>query len=114
GAGVCRTIVAILLRFSPSLVWYRVYAPLAGRMPVPALADLSWPWAERCTYALLTTGTMALALPAAPGDARWIQATGFLVLAGALTFALAIGAPMSRLGRRGIVPPATGPAHSSA
>ena len=34
--------------------------------------------------------------------------------AGALTFVLAIGAPISRLGRRYMAPPATGPAHSSA
>jgi hypothetical protein len=111
---VSLTIVGMMLRIVPFLVWYRVYAPLAGRLPVPALADLSWPWAERCTYALLTTGTIALAIAAAAGDAGWIRATGFVVLAGALTFALAIGAPISRFGRRYIAPPATGPAHSSA
>jgi hypothetical protein len=114
GGWVSLTIVGMMLRIVPFLVWYRVYAPLAGRLPVPALADLSWPWAERCTYALLTTGTIALSIAAAAGDAAWIRATGFLLLAGALTFALAIGAPISRLGRRCMAPPATGPAHSSA
>jgi hypothetical protein len=113
GGFVSLTIVGMMLRIVPFLVWYRVYAPLAGRLPVPTLADLSWPWAERCTYALLTTGTIALSTAAAAGDAGWIRATGLVVLAGALTFALAIGAPISRLGRRYMAPPATGPAHSS-
>lgn len=105
GGWVSLTIVGMMLRIVPFLVWYRVCAPLAGRMPVPALADLSWPWAERCSYVLLTAGTSGLALAAAAGDARWIRATGFVVMAGALTFAIAIGAPMSRLARRGLVPP---------
>ena len=37
----------MMLKIVPFLVWYRVYAPRAGRQPVPTLAQLSWPAAER-------------------------------------------------------------------
>lgn len=110
GGWISLTIIGMMLKIVPFLVWYRVYAPLAGRAPVPTLAELSWPWPERCAYVLLTIGTAALAAAAAAGDVGWIRAAGFVTGAGALAFALAVGAPLRHLGRRlGPSPAATPP-----
>jgi len=99
GGWISLTIVGMMLKVVPFLVWYRVYAPLAGRAPVPTLAELSRPWLERCAHVLLTTGTAALAAAVAAGDVGWIRAAGVVVAAGALTFGLAIGTTLRRLGR---------------
>ena len=100
GGWISLTIVGVMLKIVPFLVWYRVYAPLAGRTPVPALAELSWPWLERCAYVLLTTGMAALAVIAATGNVYWIRVAGFVIAAGALAFALVVGAPLRHLVRR--------------
>ena len=46
GGWVSLTIVGMMLKIVPFLVWYRAYGPRAGREPVPTLAQLSWPRAE--------------------------------------------------------------------
>ena len=66
----------MMLKIVPFLVWYRVYAPRAGREPVPTLAQLSWPFGERLAYGLLTAGTLALALAVATGARPAITAAG--------------------------------------
>jgi hypothetical protein len=90
GAWASLTIVGMLLKIVPFLVWYRVYGPRAGREPVPSLPDLGWPAGERLAWALLTTGFAALAAALWLGEPAWIRAAGFLVGAGALTFGAAL------------------------
>jgi hypothetical protein len=97
GGWVSLTIAGMMLKIVPFLVWYRVYAPRAGREPVPTLAQLSWAGAERLAYALLTGGTVALALAVATGHAAAIAAAGAAVAAGALAFAAALGRVLAAL-----------------
>ncbi|MBI1847770.1 MAG: hypothetical protein HYR86_12450 [Candidatus Rokubacteria bacterium] len=104
GGWVSLTIVGMTLKIVPFLVWYRVYALLAGRQPVPSLAELSFPLAERAAYGLLTGGTVALVVAALVGDAAWIRAAGLVLGAGALAFAVALGSPLALLARRTAAP----------
>jgi hypothetical protein len=90
GGWVSLTIVGMMLKIIPFLVWYRVYSPQAGRAPVPTLAQLGWPAVEGLAYALLTGGVAALAATLAVGDARLIGAAGMILAAGALCFAAAV------------------------
>ena len=93
GAWASLTIAGMLLKIVPFLVWYRVYAPRAGREPVPSLPDLGWPAGERLAWALLTTGFAALAVALWLGEPAWIRAAGLLVAAGAL----ALGSTLARV-----------------
>jgi hypothetical protein len=97
GGWVSLTIVGMMLKIVPFLVWYRVYAPRAGREPVPMLAQLSWPAAERLAYALLAAGVLALAVTVAAGAPPAITASGALVAAGAVAFAAALGRTLLHL-----------------
>lgn len=108
GGWVSLTIVGMKLKIVPFLVWYRVYAPQAGRRPVPSLTDLSLRWADRVAYVLLTGGTIALAISAAVGEVAWIRASGIVLTGGALTFGAALAAPLSRLVRRSTTPTVEG------
>jgi hypothetical protein len=90
GGWISLTIVGMMLKIVPFLVWYRVYAPRAGRAPVPTLAQLSWPRAEGLAYALLGGGIPVLAIAAGAGDPVWIGAAGGLVALGALSFGAAL------------------------
>jgi hypothetical protein len=91
GGWVSLTIVGMMLKIVPFLVWYRVYAPRAGRERVPTLAQLSWPAGERLAYGLLTAGTLALAVAVAAGEPAAITVTGAMVGGGALAFAATLG-----------------------
>jgi hypothetical protein len=91
GGWVSLTIVGMMLKIVPFLVWYRVYAPRAGRERVPTLAQLSWPAGERLTYGLLTGGILALAATVAAGKPAAIAVTGTIVGIGALVFAATLG-----------------------
>jgi hypothetical protein len=100
---VSLTIVGMMLKIVPFLVWYRTYAPRVGQAPVPTLGQLAWPAAERIAYAGLTGGTLALAMAVAAGRPGWIRAAGILLAAGALAFAAVLGRVLSHLmgaGRR--------------
>lgn len=97
GAWASLTIAGMLLKIVPFLVWYRVYAPRAGRVPVPALPDLGWPAAEGASWALLAGGFTALSGALWLGDAAWIRAAGLLVAAGALTFAVTLARVLHHL-----------------
>jgi len=81
----------MMLKIVPFLVWYRVYAPHAGRRAVPTLAQLSWPAAERLAYACLTGGVLVLAGAAAFAAPTAIEAAGLAVAVGALAFAASLG-----------------------
>jgi len=87
GAWASLTIVGMMLKIVPFLVWYRAYGPRAGREPVPMLPDLGWPAGERLAWALLTAGFAALAGALWLGEPEWIRAAGVVVAAGAAAFA---------------------------
>lgn len=106
GGWASLTIVGMMLKIVPFLVWYRVYAPQAGRTPVPTLAALSWPRAEGLAWAFLVPGQVVLALAVAAGEAAWIRAAGLLVLAGAVLFAAALARVLVHLRARPTVPTA--------
>jgi hypothetical protein len=97
GGWVSLSIVGMMLKIVPFLVWYRVYSPLVGRRPVPILAELGWPAAEGVTWALLTAGFLFLAGAAAAGNASWIAASGAALALGSLSFAAALGRVLSHL-----------------
>jgi len=90
GGWVSLTIVGMMLKIVPFLVWYRVYSPRAGREPVPTLAQLSWPRAEGLAYVLLTGGVVLLAATVLVGEVAWIRAAGTMLALGALAFAAAL------------------------
>jgi hypothetical protein len=91
GAWASLTIAGMMLKIVPFLVWYRVYAPHAGRQPVPTLAQLSSPTAERLAYGGLTGGVLALTVAVAAAVPAAIEAAGIVVAVGALAFAAALG-----------------------
>jgi hypothetical protein len=97
GGWVSLTIVGMMLKIVPFLVWYRVYAPRAGRQPVPTLAQLSRPGVEGLAYGCLSGGVLALAGAVAAGAPAAIAAAGAVVAVGALAFAAALGGTLLHL-----------------
>jgi hypothetical protein len=77
----------MMLKIVPFLVWYRVYAPRAGRERVPALAALGAPRSEAWAGGLLALGMAGLAAAVALAEPEAIRAAGAVVLAGALAWA---------------------------
>jgi hypothetical protein len=111
GGWASLTIVGMLLKIVPFLVWYRVYGPRAGREPVPMLAELSWPAAEAVAFWLLTVGIAALAAAVAVGDVVPIRIAAALVAAGALAFGATLAGVLRHLAREPVgtaVPKASG------
>jgi hypothetical protein len=104
GGWVSLTIAGMMLKIVPFLVWYRVYAPLAGRAPVPTLAGLSWPRGEALAYALLTGGVALLAIAVAAGDIAWIRSAGALLALGALAFGATLARVLHHLAARPVMP----------
>ena len=90
GGWISLTIVGMMLKIVPFLVWYRAFSPRAGREPVPTLAQLSWPRAEGLAYVLLTGGVVLLAATVLVGEAAAIRAAGVLLALGSLAFAAAL------------------------
>ncbi|HEV8585857.1 MAG TPA: hypothetical protein VGT02_12880 [Methylomirabilota bacterium] len=97
GGWASLTIAGMMLKIVPFLVWYRVYAPLAGRMPVPGLADLRWPAAEAVAFLGLTGGVAALAIAAGAGHVGAIRIAAAVVLVGALAFGATIATTLHHL-----------------
>jgi hypothetical protein len=110
GGWISLTIVGMMLRIVPFLVWYRVYAPRVGRERVPPLRDLGWPRLEGLAWAGLTGGFLALAAAAAAGTPGWIRASGGLVALGAVAFAGALARVLWHLASPWSLAP---PAHPS-
>ncbi len=112
GGWASLTIIGMLLKIVPFLVWYRVYGPRAGREPVPTLAQLSSERAERAAFLLLVPGFCALALAASLGDLTLLRAAGAAVALGALAFAATLGCVLHHLRpcplRRKVAAPAAG------
>jgi len=84
------TIVGMMLKIVPFLVWYHAYSPRAGREPVPTLTQIAWPRAEGLAYLLLTGGVVLLAATVLSGEAAWIRAAGAVLALGSLAFAGAL------------------------
>jgi hypothetical protein len=100
GGWTSLTIVGMMLKIVPFLVWYRTYSPRAGREPVPTLAQLSSPRLEGLAYALLTGGILLLAVTVLVGDAAWIRVAGTVLALGAVAFAAVLGRILSHAGAR--------------
>jgi len=110
GGWISLTIVGMMLKIVPFLVWYRAYSPRAGREPVPTLAQLSWPGAERLAYVLLTGGGVLVAAAVLVGEVTWIRAAGAVLALGALAFAAALARVLGHLFHAGVQ---SSPPHSA-
>ena len=100
GGWISLTIVGMMLKIVPFLVWYRAFSPRAGREPVPTLAQLSWPRAEGLAYVLLTGGVVLLAATVLVGEAAGIRAAGVLLALGSLALAAALARVLGYLSGR--------------
>ena len=100
GGWISLTIVGMMLKIVPFLVWYRAFSPRAGREPVPTLAQLSWPRAEGLAYVLLTGGVVLLVATVLAGEAAGIRAAGVLLALGSLAFAAALARVLGYLSGR--------------
>ena len=97
GGWVSLTIAGMMLKIVPFLVWYRVYAPRAGREPVPTLGQLTAPRLERAAYVLLVGGAALLAMAVFAGDPAWIRGAGAVFALGALAFTTALARILGHL-----------------
>ena len=97
GGWMSLTIVGMMLKIVPFLVWYRSYSPRVGRGTVPTLAQLSSPRLEGLAYALLSGGMLLLAVSVFVGDAVWIRGSGAVVTIGAVAFAAALARILGHL-----------------
>jgi hypothetical protein len=97
GGWASLTIVGMMLKIVPFLVWYRVYAPRAGRLPVPGLADLRWPTTEAVAFIALTGGVAALAIAVGVGHAAAIRAAAAIVAVGTLAFVATVATMLHHL-----------------
>lgn len=90
-------VMGLAHRVLPFLVWYSRFAPLAGKAPIPSLADLlprRWPGVA---YALWNAGLLGLMLALLAGAApAWQTGAGLLAAAGAIAFAVAAVAVLLR------------------
>ena len=97
GGWISLTIVGMLLKIVPFLVWYRIYGSRVGRQAVPTLAALGWPAAEGFAYVLLTGGTVGLAVAVAGGSRVWIELAGSAIALGAIALAGGLGCVLRHL-----------------
>ena len=97
GGWASLTIIGMLLKIIPFLVWYRAYAARAGREPVPTLAQLSSERGERAAFVLLAPGFAALALGVWLGDLALVRTASVAVALGALAFAIALARVLQHL-----------------
>jgi hypothetical protein len=104
GGWVSLTIVGMMLKIVPFLVWLRAYAPRAGRAGVPTLAGLGWPRAEAVACVALTAGVAVLAAAVGTGSVPGIRLAGVLLCVGAAALAATLGRVLSHLGGRSVVP----------
>jgi hypothetical protein len=100
GGWISLTIVGMMLKIVPFLVWYRVYSPRAGREPVPTLAQLSSPFLEGSAHVLLSLGVLLMGLAVLLGEPGLIRAAGAVLALGALAFAGALVRILGHLRKR--------------
>jgi hypothetical protein len=107
GGWISLTIVGMMLKIVPFLVWYRVYGSRAGKERVPTLPDLSCVHAEGATCVLLVVGFLALPAAMAGGHVEAIRIAGIILTLGALAFAAALGRVLMHLADRNATPSAS-------
>ncbi len=100
--GLGLTIIGMLGKILPFLVWMKAYGPLVGREPVPVATTLSSKALEHAWLAAHLAGLLGLALGAA-SSAVWPARIGGVLLALAAALSLANSARVLRHLRR---PPA--------
>jgi hypothetical protein len=98
GGWASLTIVGMMLKIVPFLVWTHVYGARVGRGAVPTLAQLSSPRGEGIAFVLLTVGFGALSLAVWIGEVAVIRMAAFAVTLGALAFAATLGRVLRHLG----------------
>ncbi len=103
GGWTSLSMVGMLLKIVPFLVWFRAYGGRAGREPVPTLAQLSWRAVEGVSYWLLTGGVIVLALATARADPIGIRLAGVALAAGTLAFLATLIRAVRHLGATGMV-----------
>jgi hypothetical protein len=99
GGWISLTIVGMMLKIVPFLVWYIAYGGLVGRQDVPALVAVSAPGAARLAYVLLVPGVIALTMAVAWGDVAAIRVAGAVVAAGSMAFAGALARMLAHVFR---------------
>ena len=97
GGWASLTIVGMMLKIVPFLVWYRAYASVVGRGHVPMLAELSWPAAEAVAFVGLIIGTVMLAAAVAIGVPALIREAGIVLAVGAGGFAAGLARVLHHL-----------------
>lgn len=83
---VSLTIVGMLYKIIPFLVWYHAYSSQVGREPVPTLQDLCPPELQRLGYILLNSGILGTAAGLLIGEAGLIRVFGGVLAGAALLF----------------------------
>ena len=109
GGWASLTIVGMMLKIVPFLVWYRAYAPVAGRGHVPMLAELAWPAAEAVAFVGLTVGTVTLAAAVVMGGPALIREAGIVLAVGAGGFVAALARVLHHLAPCPLRHPVTAP-----
>lgn len=94
---VSQTIIGMLYKIVPFLVWYRCYSDKVGLEPVPSLGELCSQRLERYGYWLLNVGILGMAAGLVTGTARLIQAFGAILTLGVFIFAENILLALGRL-----------------
>lgn len=83
---VSLTVVGMLYKIIPFLVWYHAYSSKVGREPVPTLQDLCPPELQRLGYVLLNSGILGTAAGLLIGEAGLIRVFGGVLAGAALLF----------------------------
>ena len=101
---VSTMIIALLHKIVPFLVWFHRYGSTVGKVPVPAMSDLTNERMGRIAFPLYHAALVLTVVGAASGEVVWarISAGVFAVACGLLLFdvvrlAFPAGAVMARL-----------------
>ena len=105
--GLSLTVLGMLAKILPFLVWMKAYGPRVGREPVPVATALSSRLMERLWLGAHLAGLAGLVIGAATGRRGPVAAGGMLLAVGAALWLANAGRVLGHLRRR---PPRTGPA----
>jgi hypothetical protein len=97
--GLVPTVLGMLCKIIPFLVWLRVYAPLIGRRPTPPATGLAQPVLERTWLVLHGLGLGGLAAGVGGANDLWLRLGAWLLLAGIGSLLINFGIVLSHLGR---------------
>jgi hypothetical protein len=94
---VLQTVVGILSKILPFLVWQAVYARRAGLGPLPTLADLSSERLQMAGFVLFRIATVGLAVALFRGRAGELRAAASFLAVSLLPFAVHVALVVSHL-----------------